>query len=68
MKNIELLTPKALAKRLGVTYDYMRQILVRVRKGELDDWKGYRFFGEPNKSWYAYDGKININIIDEGDE
>lgn len=67
MNPIEILTPKALATRLGVTYGYVRMALVQFQQGKITSWKGYTFFGKHNKAWYAYKADLPITIIDEDD-
>lgn len=66
---IKLYTLKGLADHLGTSHGYMRQVLLRIRKGEIDSYKGFRFFGEPSKTTYAYqESELDIEIVDTNEE
>jgi len=41
----------------------LRHVLVRYRKGEITEYKGYKFFGERNKVWYAYSADSDLEFI-----
>ena len=64
-KVVKLYTLYALAEKLEISYQYLRQhVLDRYKRGEIDNFKGFKFFGEPNKTWYAYEASdVDIEIV-----
>lgn len=65
---IEIYTLKAVAKKVGVSYPYIRKIMTRYKKGEIDNFRGYKFLGMGNKAWIAYPEDLDIRLVDEGEE
>jgi hypothetical protein len=64
-KVIRLNTLKALSEMENVTGDYLRKLMVRIRKGELSEWRDWRFvsLGSGNRAaWLAYKGDYEIEI------
>ena len=45
---------KRLAHHSGVTYEYLRHLVRRVKAGEVTEWKGYKFFTIEGVCWLAY--------------
>lgn len=67
---IPIYTLKSLAKALGTTTGYLKNIVLRIRKGEITEWKGYKFFSVgPGKRavWLAYPKEHDIQLIDDPD-
>ena len=64
---IKLYTLKALAQELGSSYGYLKHLMLRVKKEEIDSWRGYRFIalGDGKRSnWIAYPEHLNIELIE----
>lgn len=61
---IKLYTIAALARKIGMSEEYVRQQAPLVARGELEHFKGYKFFGLPNKGWWAYDRELDIETIE----
>lgn len=62
---IEFYTLKALAEKEGVTEDYLRKLMVRLRRGELRQWRGYCFvpMGNTQRSiWLAYEQGTTVVV------
>ncbi|MCA9842409.1 MAG: hypothetical protein KC475_09825 [Cyanobacteria bacterium HKST-UBA03] len=62
---IKLLSLKALAEAEDTTHGYLKLLMLRVRKGELDSWRGYRFasIGSGHRStWFAYNEDLDITV------
>lgn len=68
---VKLYTMQALAESLGTTYGYMRQLMLRVKKGEISSWRGFKFLaiGEGKRStWLAYPEDTEIELIESTQE
>lgn len=64
-QDVELLTLKALAKRLGMSYPALRKDLIGANMAEIE-YQGYRFAGHAKRNWFAYDAsKHNVVILDD---
>lgn len=68
---VTLYTMQALAEKLETSYGYMRQQMLKIKKGELATWKGFKFLavGEGKRStWIAYPENIDIELIHASSE
>jgi hypothetical protein len=64
---IKLYTLKALAQELGTSYGYLKHVMLRIKKGEIEGWRGYRFIalGDGKRSnWIAYPEDLDIELIE----
>lgn len=60
----KLLTLRALAKRLNMSYAMLRHHLMKEDLSTLE-FEGYRFVGQEKKNWYAYDStKYSVSLED----
>ncbi len=61
---MKLFSIEGLAEHEGVTYDYLRSVVVKYRAGKLPDgWRGYKFFGVDGKCWFAYPGTEIVEVF-----
>jgi hypothetical protein len=63
LMTLKIYTLEALATELDVSYQYLRKVLGRYQRGEIASFKGYKFFGEHNKAWYAYSEDADLQIV-----
>jgi len=50
---MKLLSLAKLAKREDVHQVYLRKVVGQFKRGEIQDWRGYKFFGW-SACWLAY--------------
>lgn len=68
---IDIYDLETLSEIEGVTYSNLRTIIRRLKKsGSPLEWRGYKFFGHPSKSLFAYrDGSeitVHMKVKDAG--
>jgi len=64
---LDLYSLKGLAEELGTSHGYLKLLMLKVRRGEIDSWRGFRFLsvGTGNRSvWLAYPEKDKISFHD----
>ena len=65
---MKIYSMKGLAQKEGVTHDYLRVVVSKVKTGKVENWRDYRFFGIDGKCWFAYPKDETIEFFDEVSE
>jgi hypothetical protein len=59
---IEIYSLKALAEREEVRHDSLNHVVLRFKRGEIQTWRGYKFYGIEGKCWFAIRKEIPITF------
>jgi hypothetical protein len=60
---MKIFTLQGLADELEVSCSYLRNVVARYNKNEIDNFRGYKFFGEHKKVWYAYRASEKLEVV-----
>jgi hypothetical protein len=61
---MDFYTLKALAAKEEVTYDFLRQLMVKISNGKEPIWRGYKFIRPGKKYWLAYPADQEVRFHD----
>jgi len=61
---MDIYTLSGLAEKEGVSYDFLRQLMVKISKGKEPLWRNYRFVRPGKKYWLAYPADQEVRFHD----